>query len=229
MSNEVAKRAAGYHAVQFVKSGMVVGLGTGSTALFFIEALSAACKRGLRIHVVASSEDSAHLAKKLELPFANLDKIDLIDLTADGADEIDPQFNMIKGGGGALLREKIVAHASREMIVLIDSSKQVAHLGSRALPIEVATFGHHFTQQSIESMGLKGAFRLDSSGKLFITDNGNLIFDLAPLGKIKDPHLLERRLQAIPGVLETGLFLGVAKRMIVGYGDGRVEIVDPVA
>ncbi len=229
MSDEVAKRAAGYHAVQFVKSGMVVGLGTGSTAHFFIEALFAAYKKGLRIHVVASSEGSTHLAQKLGLPFANLDKIDKIDLTVDGADEIDPQLNMIKGGGGALLREKVLAHASREMIALVDSSKQVPHLGSKALPIEVASFGHQFTRHHIESMGLKGAFRLDSSGKLFITDNGNLILDLAPIGKIKDPHLLERQLRAIPGALETGLFLGIAKRVIVGYGDGRVEIVDPVS
>lgn len=224
MTQQDAKIAAGRLAADWIETGMIVGLGSGSTAECFIESLCERCRRGLRIRAVSSSRASAEKAKKGGLEVEDLNSVPRIDLTVDGADEIDPQKRMIKGGGGAHVREKILAAASNEMVVIVDESKLVESLGRAKLPVEVLFFGSPTTRLRIETLGYKGKWRLNSDGTLFLTENGNLLFDITFESPLSHPEKDHEKLIHIPGVVDTGFFFHLAGRVIVGYNDGRTEV-----
>ena len=212
------KRAAGEKAAELVKDGMVVGLGTGSTAYFAIEALGKRIQDGLEIVGVATSKGTEGLAAKFGVPLVDLDDVEVVDMTIDGADEVDPRFNLIKGMGGALMREKIVAYASLEEVIIVDDSKLVDRLGTKSpLPVEVSAFGHRKTKRALEDLGCTAALKGGSSP--FITDNGNLIYECR-FEKIEDPEFLEAEIHLVPGVLESGLFIELATMVIVGDENG---------
>jgi ribose 5-phosphate isomerase A len=221
------KKAAAIEALKFVKPGMNIGLGTGSTANHFIEALAAKVKDGLDVKGVATSKASEELAEKLGIPLTKLHANPYLDLTVDGADEFDPEFRLIKGGGGALLREKIVASSSRFMVVVADQSKQVKKLGTFPLPVEVVQFGHRATAWKMErafkflKLEAKMVHRI-KDGKPFVTDSGNFIFDCM-LDAIPEPERLETLLKSIPGVVETGLFIGICGIILMGTPKGVTE------
>ena len=222
------KKAAAIEALKFVKPGMNIGLGTGSTANHFIEALAAKVKEGLDIKGVATSKASEELAEKLGIPLTKLHTNPHLDLTVDGADEFDPEFRLIKGGGGALLREKIVASSSRFMVVVADQSKQVKKLGKFPLPVEILVFGSKATIWKIERafkiLKLDAAInvRRTKDGELFTTENGNFILDCS-IGEIPEPERLEVLLNSIPGVIETGLFIGICGIVLMGTPKGVTE------
>ena len=220
-----AKKSAGYAAANFIENGMVIGLGTGSTTAYFLEALATRCREGLSIHAVATSQNSFQKAQSFGIPLINSDEIDSLDLTVDGADEIDPHKNMIKGGGGALLREKLIAIASREMIVIVDESKLVQNLGRVPLPLEIVPFIYKTTVNRLKMEGYEGVIRLKESGETFITDNGNYIFDIHLQKTMKEPREVHEKIKLIPGVVETGLFFQIAGRVVVGYQDGNVNVL----
>jgi ribose 5-phosphate isomerase A len=226
------KQAAARRALDFIEDGMKLGIGTGSTAEEFVKLLAERVAGGLKIIGVPTSERTLALARKLGVPMSNLDDTPHLDLTIDGADELDAQLRLIKGGGGALLREKIVATSSDKMIVIADSSKVVTTLGAFPLPIEVIPFGAVSTAASIvkiaSAYGCQGrvARRCDSYGEPFFTDSNNFIFDCS-FGYIPDPDSLARELNLIPGVVETGLFIGIAKLALVGTPTG-VDMIEPV-
>lgn len=225
------KQLVGKEAVGFVKPGMKLGIGTGSTAEAFVRELAKACDQGLNIIGVPTSVRTADLCKKLGVPLTTLDEIPKLDLTIDGADEIDPELNLIKGGGGALLREKIVAAASDEMLVIVDQSKLVETLGAYPLPIEVNQFGLRATTEMIKAICSRispdGTIRLRMAedDKPFITDGGHYIID-ASFGRIVDPKALSVELNAIPGVVEHGLFTGLASKAIVAETTG-IRLIEP--
>ncbi|CUI16315.1 ribose 5-phosphate isomerase [Candidatus Protochlamydia naegleriophila] len=220
-----AKKAAGKAAVELIKEGMLVGLGTGSTTSYFIEALGQRCRSGLNISAVASSVQSMRQAHFEGIPLIDADKITLLDLTIDGADEIDHHKNMIKGGGGALLREKLLALASKEMVVVVDENKLVEQLGAFPVPVEIATFAYRTTLKRLESNGYSCILRLNRDKSLYLTDNGNYIIDIQYQKPIANPKLEHERLKSLAGVLETGLFFNVAGRVVVGYEDGFAKIL----
>ena len=224
-STTIAKRAAAEAAASLIQEGMHVGLGTGSTAAYFIAALGKRCQEGLRIQVFSSSEKSAQAAKSLGIPLLEECAVKMLDITVDGADEIDPAFNMIKGGGGALLREKLLAQASKEMVIIVDSEKQVEHLGKHVLPIEIVPYLYRTTIQRLHQMEYHGALRITEKDSPFLTDNHHYIYDIQNSSPILDPAQEHYRLKEIPGVVETGLFFHLAKRVIVGYEDGNVKIL----
>jgi ribose 5-phosphate isomerase A len=227
MSADELKQRAAEHALTLVEAGMVLGLGTGSTAAKFVELVARRVKDGLRIVCVPTSEATRAQAERLGIPLTSLDETPHIDLVVDGADELDDELRLIKGGGGALLREKIVATASDRMVVIADESKRVRTLGSFPLPVEVVPFGLQATRDLIEALaaeaGCSGAIRLrlDQDGKPFATDSGNYILDCA-FGRIDEPEALDQALKLIPGVVENGLFLGIADLAIVAGRDGIV-------
>ncbi|MBU6383730.1 MAG: ribose-5-phosphate isomerase RpiA [Verrucomicrobia bacterium] len=216
-----AKMAAGRKAVQFIKNGMIVGLGSGSTAECFIQALIDSDRK---IQAVASSRASADLAKRGGIEVLDINTVPRIDITVDGADEIDPQNRMIKGGGGAHVREKILASASDELIIVVDNTKLVPSIGTRKLPIEVMFYGSPATRMKIERTGHQGQWRLNPDGTLFITENGNLLFDMHFSSPPKAPEHIHDALLHIPGVVDTGFFFNMAKRVIIGYPNGKTEI-----
>lgn len=224
MTADELKRLAAARALEHVHAGMKLGLGTGSTAKHFVELLGERVKAGLIVIGVPTSEATRADAERCGVPLTTLDEIDRLDLTVDGADEIDPALNVIKGGGGALLREKIVAAASDRMIVIADESKWVPTLGRFALPIEVIPFGLSATRRAIETAfadcGLAGPMTVRANnGHVFVTDGGHWIIDAA-LGQISDaPHLAER-LSAIPGVVEHGLFIGMVTTAVLAGPQG---------
>ena len=230
MSVESYKLAAARRALEFVEPGMRLGLGTGSTAARFVELLAAEVRAGLSVLCVPTSEETERLAAGLGIPLTTLCETPLLDLTIDGADEIDGELRLIKGGGGALLREKIVATASDRMVVIADSAKQVAKLGAFPLPVEVVRFGMTATRNRIEMLaadaGCHGdvTLRLKGDGTPFVTDGGNYIFDCA-FGPIEDPESLDEALKFIPGVVENGLFLGIADAAVIGGPDG-VSVIE---
>jgi ribose 5-phosphate isomerase A len=219
-----AKKAAGQAAARFIQDGMQVGLGTGSTAAFFIEALGQRCKQGLQITAIATSLQSAHEAQLAGIPLIDDQTISYLDVAIDGADEIDHHKNMIKGGGGALLREKLIAKASKEFIAIVDETKLVDRLGAFPLPVEISSFAYLTTLKRMEENGYHGKLRLNRDEKIYRTDNGNYIVDIQFSQLITDPEAEDARLRRITGVLETGLFYKMAKRVIVGYLDGFVKI-----
>jgi ribose 5-phosphate isomerase A len=218
------KKAVGVRAAELIESGMVVGLGTGTTAFYFIERLIERCRGGLKITAVASSSRSLEQARAGGIPLVDIDQIAHIDITVDGADEIDPLKRMIKGGGGALVREKIVASMSREMIVIIDESKLVHQLGHKKLPVEIIPFGRAATIHKIEKLGYSGKWRKTGSGEFYLTDNGNLIFDIQLREPTSEPEKIDTQLRSLPGVVDTGFFFHLAGRVIVGFNDGQVAI-----
>ena len=226
---EGQKRAAAERALELVQPGMVIGLGTGSTARYFIEGLGLRVRQGLELSAVVTSGDSRRRADACGIPLA--ESVDgLLDLTVDGADEVDPDFNLIKGGGGALLREKIVAAASDRMIVIADDSKWVKTLGRFPLPIEVIPFGLSATRRAMErafaESGVSGqmVIRKGGDGHAFVTDGGHWIVD-AHLGQITDAPRLAGLLNSIPGVVEHGLFIGLACTAVLAGSQG-IRVVE---
>jgi ribose 5-phosphate isomerase A len=218
------KKVAAYRAAEFIQDGMIVGLGTGSTAAFFIEALSLRYKTGLMLEgVVPSSKRSAELARLSSLPVRNLNDVDRIDITVDGADEIDSLKRMIKGGGGAHMREKILAFCSKEMVVIVDESKIVSTVGMTKLPIEILPFGATKTGTNLETLGYEGHWRAEDEVR-FITENGNYIYDIPFKTPPLEPERLDQQILRIPGVLETGFFFNLAGRVVIGYENGSVSI-----
>ena len=216
------KQLAAEKAVTVIQSGMVVGLGTGSTAIFATRKIGELMQRGelKDILAVATSRATDEEARKLKIPIMDDAIPQTVDVTIDGADEVDPYFQLIKGGGGALLREKIVAQTSARMIVVVDESKLSERLGTRfALPIEVLRFGWRSQAQYVESLGAKVAVRKNSDGTTFLTDSGNLIFD-SEFGPIPDPRALALKLGARAGIVEHGLFLGIATDVVVAGENG---------
>jgi ribose 5-phosphate isomerase A len=224
------KREAAERAVKLVTPGMKLGLGSGSTARHFVDLVGESVKAGLEVRCVATSEGTASQAKALGIALGTLDDIPELDLTVDGADEVDPKLSLIKGGGGALLREKIVASASKRMVVIADSTKLVPRLGAFPLPIEVVPFGLAATRRHIErafvELGLAGPMRLRGESSPFITDGGHYILDCS-LGAIAEPEALAEILSPIPGVVEHGLFVGIAHAAIIAGADGVEVLGDP--
>ena len=208
-------------ALEFVKPGQILGLGTGRAAADFIRALGEQVKNGLKISGVPTSKASAELARSLGIPLVNLDDVDSIDVAFDGSDEVDPNLDLIKGRGGALVREKIVAAASKRFIVLVGEEKIVATLGERgALPVEVVPFALGFCRRKLESLGCKPEVRKTPEGATYITDNGNPILD-CHITALSDPAGLERAILAFPGVVDTGLFLRMADVVVIGDGESN--------
>lgn len=213
------KRLAAEKAVELVRDGMKVGLGTGSTAYFAIEAIGRLVKDGFKIIAVPTSVASEKQARELGIPLATLEEVGTLDITIDGADEVDANLDLIKGMGGALLREKIVAHSTRMEVIVVDDSKIVTKLGTKfPLPVEVVPFSHGRTKAYMEELGCRAELR--GGDDPFVTDNGNYIYHLHFELGIKDPYDLQRKLKEIPGVVETGLFLNMAKRVIVASDPG---------
>jgi ribose 5-phosphate isomerase A len=230
MNNDAHKREAAARALEFVRPGMRIGLGTGSTAKHFVELVGERVRAGLDILAVPTSEGTMADAKRCGIPLSTLDDTPQLDLTVDGADEIAPDLSLIKGGGGALLREKIVAAASGRMIVIADESKWVETLGRFPLPIEIVPFGTAAIQRSIDgaikSVQKAGslAMRRATNGHPFVTDGGHWIIDAA-LGRIDDPAALAHALAGVAGVVEHGLFIGLARTVIIG-GPKGVRVVE---
>jgi ribose 5-phosphate isomerase A len=230
MDIEAQKRAAAARAVEFVLPGMRLGLGTGSTAKHFVDLLAERVHGGLDVVAVPTSEATRAQAERLGITLTTLDETPELDLTIDGADEIAPDLTLIKGGGGALLREKIVAAASARMLVIADQSKWVQNLGRFPLPIEIAPFGASATRRAVEAAtaaaGCPGAapIRKAANGHAFVTDGGHWLLD-AQLQRIPDPRALAARLAAVPGVMEHGLFIGLAWAAIVA-GPVGVRLIE---
>jgi len=230
MDVEAQKRAAAARAMAFVQPGMRLGLGTGSTARHFVELLGERVRSGLKVLAVPTSEATRLQADQAGIALTTLDETPELDLTVDGADEIAPDLNLIKGGGGALLREKIVAAASARMIVIADESKWVDKLGRFPLPIEIVPFGATVTQRAVEAVAAEigcpgpAPLRKAANGHAFVTDGGHWLID-AQLRRIPDPQTLAARLSAIPGVMEHGLFIGLARTAIVA-GVAGVRVVE---
>ncbi len=231
MSADDQKRRSAERALDFVEEGMKLGLGTGSTAEHLVRALAEKVAKGLNVVCVPTSDRTAALATELGISLTTLSDTPHLDLTIDGADEFDAQLRLVKGGGGALLREKIVATASDRMIVITDASKQVETLGAFPLPVEVIPFGCRTTEAKIETvaakLGCKGVIerRGDEYGEPFLTDSENFIYD-CKFGKIPDADALAEALNLIPGVVDNGLFIGIATVAIVGTEDGT-HLVEP--
>lgn len=221
-TSDQEKRLAAARAVGLVENGMTVGLGTGSTAAHAVRLLGLKVSEGLRLRGVATSEATRRLALECGIALADPGDVGHLDLTIDGADEVDPDLNLIKGGGGALLREKIVAAASERLIIIVDSSKLVERLGRFALPVEVVRFGWQWVARGIETLGGSPVLRV-TAGQPFATDEGHYILDCA-FGAVADPGRLSATLDALPGLVEHGLFVGMADTVIVGRGE-RTDVL----
>jgi ribose 5-phosphate isomerase A len=206
-------------ALEWVRNGMTLGLGTGRAATAFVKALGARVADGLQITGVPTSEATADLAARLDIPLARLEDVEALDITFDGADEVDDRLDLIKGYGGAMVREKIVAASSNQLVILVGPEKLVDHLGQRGrLPIEVLPFGEAVVRRDLERLGLDTDRRVDDRSKTVVTDNGNWILD-AKLQAPLDANALESAITTIPGVLGTGFFLGMADAVIIGSGN----------
>jgi ribose 5-phosphate isomerase A len=230
MDIDAQKRAAAARALDFVHPGMRIGLGTGSTARYFVELLAERVRAGLSLIAVPTSEATRSDAERLDVPLTTLDETPELDLTVDGADEIAPDLTLIKGGGGALLREKIVASASARLVVIADESKWVPMLGRFPLPVEVVQFGLAATRRAVEmaaaAAGAPGPalLRRTNDGHAFVTDQGHWVLDVA-LERIPDPKALGDRLASIPGVVEHGLFIGLAQTVVLAGSEG-VRVIE---
>ena len=212
---DLEKRNAAKASVSYVKNGMIVGLGSGSTSEYMVEALGDLVAEGLKIQAVPSSERIHQLASARHIPLCRLAEVKQMDLYIDGADEIDPAFQMIKGGGGALLREKILAHNAKQRIIIVDSSKKVPTLGAFPLPIEVIPFSLESVTAELEKIGLSPLLRIKNK-EVFNTDEGNVILDCSIQSTSKTLYELNTQLLAIPGIVETGLFLDYVDLLIMG-------------
>jgi ribose 5-phosphate isomerase A len=220
-----SKRAAGRRAAEFVETGQNVGLGTGSTVFFTLERLGERIREeGLAIRGVPTSIDTETKAREFGIPLATLDEIERLDVTIDGADEIDPHFAMIKGGGGALLREKVVASVSDHVVIVVGPNKVVDRLGTTFdLPVEVVPFARASVERAIRRLGGVPKIRT-RDGAVYLTDNGNEALDVHFGGGIDDAPALEHALDAIPGVVESGLFIDLARTLVIGHDDGSTEV-----
>jgi ribose 5-phosphate isomerase A len=223
MANDLEKEAAARASLRFVKDGQVVGLGTGSTAAYFIQLLGQEVKNGLRIRGIPTSDRSREQAAGLGIPLTTLDECPAIDVTVDGADEVDPQLRLIKGGGGALLREKIVASATKQLVIVADATKRVPVLGRFPLPVEVIKFARSVVVKKIETLGAEVGLRRGADGQPYLTDENNYILDCR-FGQIPDADGLARQLSDMPGVVEHGLFIGMASVVLVANGSEIVEL-----
>ncbi len=224
------KQRAAERSLEFIQDGMCVGLGSGSTAAVMLRLLGHRVRDGLRIQGVPTSEASGQLAEREGIPITGFDQVTGLDLTIDGADEVDPELNVIKGGGGALLREKIVASLSRRVIVIADSRKPVRRLGAFPLPVEVIRFAWKPLAARLEDLGSSPVLRRDANGQPWTTDEGNYILDCA-FGSIENAASLAARMDAMPGVVGHGLFVGLVHTLIVGRGDETevIERCDPAS
>lgn len=220
------KKVAGRRAAELVEDGMTLGLGTGSTVLFFLERVAERIREeGLELRGVPTSLDTETKAREMGIPLAGLGETESIDLTVDGADEIDGNFDMIKGGGGALLREKVVASISRREAIVVGPEKVVDRLGSTfLLPVEVVPFARPVVDRALTALGCQPSLRVGAGGADYLTDNGNEILDCRFPEGIADAADLERRVLHLPGVVECGLFVGLAHVVVIGHPDGAVEI-----
>ncbi len=219
------KKLAGEKAVEFIEDEMVVGLGTGSTVKYTIEKLGEKVKEGLKIKAIPSSLRTKKLANELGIPIVDFDEFTEIDITIDGADEVDSYLNVIKGGGGALTREKIIAYHSKKEIIVVDETKVTKALGADfALPVEVTKFGVNATKKVLEDLGCKPELRT-IMGEVYITDNSNYILD-CDFGRIEKPDVLEKEINSIPGVVENGLFVDLVDEIIVGSKQGIITLED---
>ena len=225
MTLEIAKKSAARKAADFIENGQIVGLGTGSTAIYFIEALIERCKQGLQVKAVPSSRHSSDRARDGGIEVLDINEAPRVDITVDGADEIDPKKRMIKGRGGAHVREKILASSSNEMVVIVDETKLVKHLGTALLPVEILFYGSPATRQKIEDLGFSGKWWMNPDETLFISENGNLIYDIAFESPPIDPEEEHAKLLQIPGVIDTGFFFDLAGRIVAGYRDGSVKVL----
>lgn len=220
MSIDDEKQLAAKAAVELVTDGMVIGLGTGSTAVFAVQMLGQRVKEGLKIKAVPTSNSTATLAESVGISIVTLDDYPQLDLDIDGADEVEPSLCLIKGGGGALLREKIVAYASKQVVIIVDEKKLVDRLGKFHLPIEIVPFACGLIQQTIKEMGAVSVLRKRDRAA-FLTDESNWILD-CDFGLIDDPRALAQQLSAVPGIVEHGLFVDLVERVIVG-SEGKVK------
>jgi ribose 5-phosphate isomerase A len=222
---EQAKKNAAVFAADLVGNGITIGLGSGTTVFWLIRELAERVKQGLQITVVPTSKETANLAKAAGIRTADLNEVEQLPLTIDGADEIDPKGQLIKGGGGALLQEKMVAAASAKLIIIADSSKLVQELGKFWLPVEVIPSGYKQVEQNILKTGVCKQIRLRKKDRnIFTTDHQHYILD-CDCEKMPDPSSLNILLHLIPGVVETGLFIDMANQAIIGHEDGRVEVI----
>ena len=219
-----AKQIAGEKAAEYVKDGMVVGLGTGSTAYWAVKKVGQMVADGLNIRAVPTSEETKKLAEESNIPLVSLADVKYIDLTIDGADEVDANLNLIKGCGGALVREKIVAHHSKKLIIIVDESKIVDKLGAFPLPVEVVHFGADKTLINLEKYDCQPKLRKEN-GENFNTDNHNYIID-CNFEEIENPKKLNNELNELPGVVETGLFVDMADKVIMGTNQGELKIFE---
>jgi ribose 5-phosphate isomerase A len=223
MANDTEKEAAARASLRFVKHGQVVGLGTGSTAAYFIKLLGEQVKNGLQIRGIPTSDRSGELAASLGIPLTTFDECQQIDVTVDGADEVDPQLRLIKGGGGALLREKIVGSATKQYVIVADATKRVPVLGKFPLPVEVIKFSQALVAKQIEALGAKVEIRRSPEGKPYLTDENNYILDCR-FGQIPNADALAQQLSEMPGVVEHGLFIGMASIVLVAGAGGIEEL-----
>jgi ribose 5-phosphate isomerase A len=221
MANDAEKQEAARASLKYVRDGQIVGLGSGSTATFAIRMLGERVREGMKIRGIPSSIASRDLATELGIPLITFEDAQQIDVTIDGADEFDPALNLIKGGGGAMLREKIVASASRQLVIVTDSSKQVPVLGRFPVPVEVITFAEPLVAKRISDLGAKVVQRQSKSDQPYVTDEGHHILD-CHFGKISDPPTLARTLSEMPGIVEHGLFVQMAKIVVMAKA-GAVE------
>jgi ribose 5-phosphate isomerase A len=220
------KQVAGRRAAELARDGMVLGLGTGSTVLFTLQRLAERMSaEGLRIRGVPTSLDTERKARELGIPLASLEEVARIDLTIDGADEVDPGFRLVKGGGGALLREKVVASISAREAIVVGPDKLVERLAdSFPLPVEVAPFARPVVARALADLGFEPRLRLRQDGSTYLTDNACEILDARFPGGLDDPEDMERKLHALPGVVECGLFVGLCQILVIGHPDGRAEV-----
>jgi ribose 5-phosphate isomerase A len=224
-TRETEKAEAARKSLDYVEDGMVVGLGTGSTAKYVLEFLGNRVREGLRIRGIPTSKASAALAASLKIPLTTLNEVEFIDVTIDGADEVGPGLSLIKGGGGALLHEKIVATSSKRLVIVADQHKRVEQLGLFPLPVEVIQFAAAPVRRRLQQLGANPKLRKGEDGSPYITDEGNFIFDCS-YGRIPNPLEVAQAIKSITGVVEHGLFLGLASVVILA-GESGTEILKP--